>query len=243
MAERTCTVILPTYNEEGNIVNMITAIKELHPDFHVLIMDDNSTDHSKELVDALDFQNVRFFVRDPNDRGLTASICQGIVESDTEFFINMDSDFQHPVSSIDQIYKNLCEGHDLCIGVRKDRLALGFKRWLGSWMVHILASLTLFFRRKKRTKDIMSGLFGGKTDMFRKVILEHGSEFEMKGFKALLDILKFAPPKIDIGEITYEFGKRLEGESKISSRVVISALRQCGPVGRFLARIYGAVKK
>jgi len=243
MPGKTCTIILPTYNEEENIANMITSLRGLYPGFHILVMDDNSTDHSKELVGSLNLPNVKFFVRAPDDRGLTASICQGIVEADTDLFINMDSDFQHPLSAIGPIYDDLCNGSDLCIGIRKDRVALGLKRWLGSWMFHILASATLFFRRKKRTKDIMSGLFGGRTDMFRPVIEENRKDFEMSGFKALFDILKFAPSGIVIGEVPYEFGERHSGSSKISPNIVISTLRQCGPVGRFCAKIYGAIKK
>ncbi|MDR0888172.1 MAG: glycosyltransferase [Candidatus Methanoplasma sp.] len=242
MSGRTCTIILPTYNEEENIANMVTALREAYPDFRILIMDDNSKDRSKELVDALGCDDVTFFVRDPEDRGLSASICQGIIETQTDYFINMDSDFQHPISAVGQVYGNLESGFDLSVGVRNDRVALGFKRWFGSWAFHALASMTLFVHGKKKTKDIMSGLFGGRTEIFREVIVQNSDKFEMKGFKALFDLLKFAPSGIKIGEITYEFGERRGGESKISPKVVASALRQCGLVGRFFARIYVAVK-
>jgi dolichol-phosphate mannosyltransferase len=242
MSDRTCTVILPTYNEEANIVSMVTALRSSYPGFKILIMDDNSKDRSKELVDALGYDDVTFFVRDPGDRGLSASICQGIVDTQTYYFINMDSDFQHPVSAVGQIYENLEKGFDLSVGVREDRVALGFKRWLGSWAFHSLASMTLFVHGKKRTKDIMSGLFGGKTEMFRDVIVKNGDRFEMKGFKALFDLLKFAPSDVRIGEVRYEFGERQSGESKISPKIIASALRQCGLVGRFCARVYVTVK-
>ena len=239
----TCTVILPTYNEEENIAYMVTLLREMYPDFRILIMDDNSTDRSKELIDALGYDNVRFFIRDPKDRGLAASTCQGILETDTDYFINMDSDFQHPLSAVRRIYDDLERGSDLCIGVRENRKALGIKRSLGSWAFHFLASATLFFRGKKRSRDIMSVLFGGRTEIFSEVIGDHGDEFEMSGFKVLFDLMKYSPDGIIIGEITYEFGKRQGGESKVSPKVVMSVLRQCGAVGRFLARIYGIAKK
>lgn len=239
----TCTIILPTYNEEENIANMVVSLREMYPDFHILIMDDNSTDRSKELVDALNYPNVVFFVRDPGDRGLTASVCQGITEAKTDYFINMDSDFQHPLTSVKQIYDKLEEGVDLCIGVREDRKALGFKRSFGSWAFHVMASATLFFHGKKRSKDIMSGLFGGRTEIFADVVKENANRFEMVGFKVLFDLMKYSPSNITIGEITYEFGKRQGGESKVSPRIVTSTLRQCGIVGRFFARIYSAFRK
>lgn len=243
MTNKTCTIILPTYNEEENIANMVVSLREMYPDFRILIMDDNSTDRSKELVDALNYPHVRFVVRDPADRGLTASVCQGILEAETDLFINMDSDFQHPLTSVRPIYDKLCDGADLCIGVREDRKALGLKRSLGSWAFHALASMTLFYHRKKGSKDIMSGLFGGRTEVFRKVVEENGDKFERVGFKILFDLLKYSPREIDIQEITYEFGERQGGESKVSPKVVTSALRQCGIFGRFLAKIYSALVK
>ncbi|MDR1405523.1 MAG: glycosyltransferase [Candidatus Methanoplasma sp.] len=240
---RTCTVILPTYNEEKNIAGMVTLLREMYPDFRILIMDDGSADRSKELVDALGYDNVVFFVRDPDDRGLTASVCQGITETNTDYFICMDSDFQHPLSSVGQIYGSLEDGYDLCIGVRRSRKVLGLKRSLGSWIFQIMASAVLFFRGKKRSADIMSGFFGGRTEVFSEVIRDHGGRFEMPGFKVLFDLMKYSPDGINIGEVSYEFGERREGESKINPKVVKSALRQMGVIGRFLARIYGAVKK
>jgi len=236
--KRTCTVILPTYNEEANIANMVVALREMYPDFHILIMDDNSTDRSKELVDALGYKNVRFVVRAKDDRGLTASTCEGITMTGTDLFVNMDSDFQHPLEAVGRIYNELNNGYDLVVGVRSDRKALGFKRSAGSWAFHALASSVLFVHGKRRSKDIMSGLFGGDAVVFSTVIEEHGNRFEMKGFKVLLDLMRYAPSGIKVGEIRYEFGKRMGGESKVNPKIVYLTLRQCGLVGRFLARIY-----
>ncbi len=238
---KTCTIILPTYNEEENIAKMVVMLREMYPDFHILIMDDNSTDRSKELVDTLNYDNVRFVVRDPEDRGLTASTCEGIRIAQTDLFVNMDSDFQHPLESIGRIYDELNKGYDLVIGVRTDRKALGFKRSLGSWLFHVLASSVLFVHGKKRSKDIMSGLFGGDVSIFSQVIEENGDKFEMRGFKVLLDLMRYAPSDINVGEVRYDFGKRQGGESKVNPKIVMLTLNQCGIIGRGVARIYKAL--
>jgi len=233
----TCTVILPTYKESANIVRMVETLRQMYPDFKVLIMDDNSDDGSRELVETLNDPMVRFFVREPRDRGLSASIFQGIMETDTEYFVNMDCDFQHPPSAVGDIHSELKDGADLCIGVRAERTALSPMRWIASWAAHFLAVLTLWLRNKKKSKDIMSGLFGGRTDTFKEVISRDSSEFEMKGFKALYDLMKFAPENLRVEEIEFEFGTRQGGESKLSSTIILSLLRQSEPFGKTLAKL------
>lgn len=49
----TLTVVIPTYNEKGNVVEMAKAIREAYPDFRIVFMDDGSTDGTVELVRGL----------------------------------------------------------------------------------------------------------------------------------------------------------------------------------------------
>jgi hypothetical protein len=136
------------------------------------------------------------------------------------------------------MYDLLKDGSQLTIGIRRDRSNLdGFARWIGSWGAHYLAAFTLKLHDKQISSDIMSGLFGGDTDMCQQVIEEHRSELEMKGYKALFDLMKYVPKDINLTEYPYDFGEREAGESKISAIIPISLLKQCDGWGRFLSRI------
>jgi GT2 family glycosyltransferase len=42
------TILLPAYNEEQSIGRTIREIKEFYPDFEILVVDDGSTDRTKE---------------------------------------------------------------------------------------------------------------------------------------------------------------------------------------------------
>lgn len=239
-----CTVILPTYNEEANIGRMVSTLRTMYPGFEVLVMDDNSKDGTKGIVEAIAGSDpmVRFISRDPEDRGLSASIFDGIVHCRTRFFINMDSDFQHPPSALEGMHALLESGSDLVIGVRRDRSNLSsFMRWVGSWGAHYLAAFTLRMHDRQISSDIMSGLFGADAEMAQKVIREHSGDFQMKGFKALFDLMKYVPKDISISEYEFEFGERAGGESKLSSGIIISLLRQCDGWGVFLANMLSKV--
>jgi Glycosyltransferases involved in cell wall biogenesis len=234
----TCTIVIPTYNEEKNIVNMAKYIRNLYPDFQIMFMDDNSTDSSKALIEELNDPKTRLVTRDPAKRGLAASVFQGIVECGTDYFMTIDCDFQHPPEALGDMYREMETGCDLCIGVRDDRFALGFIRWAGSWAFNVLADLYLISRGKRISKDIMSGLIAGRTDTFVPVIQDNFDELEMTGWKVLLDLLKFGPSDLTINNVAYKFGKRAEGESHISSRVVVTTFNQLGRIGKFCARSY-----
>ena len=234
----TCSVIIPTYNEEKNIVNMAKAIRKLYPDFYIFFMDDNSTDRSKELIEELNDPKTKLVTRKPEERGLAASCFQGILECGTDYFMTIDCDFQHPPSALADEYAKLEEGYDLVVGTRNDRFALGFKRWAGSWAFNIMADLYLMMKKRSITEDVMSGLYSGRCDVFVPVIKENWDKLEMTGWKVLLDLLKYGPRDLKIGTIQYDFGKRAAGESHISPKVVVTTFNQLGRGGKLMAKVY-----
>jgi dolichol-phosphate mannosyltransferase len=233
------SVILPTLNEADNIVPMIETISSLYPSAKILVVDDNSTDGTVERVLARysGLGAVRVIRRDPDDKGLTASIMEGILNVDTKYFVVMDADFQHPPKSVADMVAKLSEGNELAIGVREDRLSMRFYRQFASWGAHAMARTYLASKRKQGSKDTMSGFFGGDAAVCQRIIQEHGGRFERQGFKALFDILKFAPKDIRIGEVVFTFDARRSGESKLNSRVVLSIMRQCGFLGKTVAAV------
>jgi len=239
----TCTIVIPTYNEEKNIIDMAKCLRELYPDFYIMFMDDNSTDDSKKLIEELNDPKTRLVTRDPEDRGLAASVFQGIMECGTDYFMTIDCDFQHPPSALGDMYGKMEEGCDLCIGVREDRFALGLVRWAGSWVFNVFADLYLLSRGKRMSEDIMSGLIAGRTDVFVPVIKDNWDELEMLGWKVLLDLLKFGPSDLSMSNVNYIFGKRAEGESHINPNVVLTTFNQCGRIGKFCSRLYKKIRQ
>ncbi len=116
------SIILPTYKEKDNIVELIQAIfAALEPcalAYEVVVVDDNSPDGTAEAV-RQNFgsdSRVKLFVR-TGERGLATAIRYGIDHSDGDIVVSMDTDFNHDPKILPQMIKFL-EYYDIIIGSR-----------------------------------------------------------------------------------------------------------------------------
>lgn len=239
----TCTIVIPTFNEEANIQNMAKALRETYPEYKVLFMDDNSTDRSRELIEELNDPLTVFFVRKPSEKGLEASVLQGFEIADTDYAICMDCDFQHPLSALKLICDQLDSGADICVGKRNSRMSMGRKRALGSEMVEMFCKLFFRLHGKQTTKDMMSGLFGIRCDVFRSIIQNNWDNFEVEGWKVLMDLMKYGDRKVVVKYVPYDFGTRAEGNSHLNPKVTIMTFHQLWGFGKILAKFFSKVYK
>ena len=96
------SIILPTVNEQGHIVNLIHKIiknfKNKSNKFEIIIVDDNSTDGTVISIKKSFTKNkkIKVFKRLNKKKSLPKSISLGISKSKYENIIWLDADFQHP---------------------------------------------------------------------------------------------------------------------------------------------------
>lgn len=143
------SVILPTYNEAGNIVGLVEEILANFPsdvEPEILIVDDNSPDKTSEVAKNAfaTNPNVRVLLR-TQDRGFAKSIRAGIEQATGDLVIVMDTDFTHdPVEiprmlHIARIY-DIVSGSRFCAGGnmqdRKHYLASLAYNWLLRALLH-----------------------------------------------------------------------------------------------------------
>ena len=105
----TFSVILPTLNEAGHIVQLVKSIGKVLSNYkyEIIIVDDNSTDLTPDLCLKLKKRNkkVNFISRKGLKRNLAESINLGIKKSKFENIVWLDADFQHPPQYIKKFTK------------------------------------------------------------------------------------------------------------------------------------------
>lgn len=216
------TVIIPTLNEQRTIPELLRLLTEFYPGLNVIISDDGSKDGTQQIVKEFSLRNSNIQLLDRTKRkihGLTVSVIDAIKQTRTKYFVVMDGDLQHPPEKIAEIVKKIQQGNALVIGTRGE-FAEGwvFSRIVMSRVATVLANLRLFMAGV-RIKDPMSGFFGGNTKLVEKIIKEKENKLELRGYKILMDILKYMPQGTALSEIYFKFGLRRKGKSKTSLRI------------------------
>lgn len=217
------TVIIPTLNEGQSIRSFLLSLVNRYPQINCLIADDGSKDGTREIVHDLHQQNKRISLLDRSDalvKGLSAAVKDGICECNTKYYVVMDGDYQHPPEYVEACVANLIMGSDICVGTR----APYCKKWRFS---RIVISAVAAFIAKTRLlingvtiEDPMSGFFGGKTEFARKILRDHGQRLELRGYKILLNILKFVPEQTRLSGFYFDFGMREYDVSKFRAKLM-----------------------
>jgi len=142
------SVILPTYNEAATIGDLILKIKDLYPDFEVVVINDGSTDNT-----AVAAKNAGAHVYShPYNIGNGAAIKSGIRVASGDILVFMDADGQHDPADIDGMLKYMPD-YDMVVGARsiKDQASVG--RAIGNKLYNWLASYVAKFY----VQDLTSG--------------------------------------------------------------------------------------
>ena len=174
--KRYISFVLPTYNEENNIIPIIKEILELNNfyEIEILVVDDDSKDNTQNLVREFSKtnRNVRLISR-VGRSGLSSALKEGCLNATGEIIAIMDSDGQHEVHSVyEGCHYLLNNDIDIIIGSRfleKSSIdGLSARRKKGSTLVNTFLRKTLRNNHKKIT-DSLSGCFVFKRRSFQFV--------------------------------------------------------------------------
>lgn len=124
------SVVLPSLNEEGNIVQMVSALNDVLPrisdKYEIIIVNDGSTDNTSSIAHKIAAADENVIVIDQENKGYGGSIKSGIKASKYEWVFITDADCQFDLKDL---YKFAHEAQysNVVIGYRANR-AEGLKR-------------------------------------------------------------------------------------------------------------------
>ncbi len=142
------TVLLPAYNEEQSIGATIAAIRQLYPDYEILVVDDGSTDNTLQIA----MEAGANVWPHPYNIGNGAAVKTGLRLAQGEWVVMMDADGQHDPADIALLLEHK-DRFDMVVGARSKQSATSMHRDLANWFYNRLASYVTKFR----VDDLTSG--------------------------------------------------------------------------------------
>ena len=215
------SVVVPSYNERGNIRPLTEQLSAALAGIshEIIVVDDDSPDRTWEEVErvAQDFPALHCFRR-IGKRGLASAVVDGFAIARGESLVCIDADLQHDPSKVPLLVAALA-GAPVAVATRYAgdggvgewngvRLAMSrFATNAARWLLHV------------RTSDPMSGFFAVRRSEFQRV----AGEMQPRGYKILLEILHRVRPD-HVAEVAFTFADRLHGESKLTAAVIFDYL-------------------
>ncbi|GBF81432.1 glycosyltransferase [Aphanothece sacrum] len=220
------SLILPTYNEAGNIKDIVGILSELLDgymvgDYELIVVDDNSPDQTWKLALELtpDYPQLRV-MRRVEEKGLSTAVIRGWQVAQGEILGVIDADLQHPPEVLQQLLQEMEKGADLAVASRHVEGG-GVSEWsiIRRFLSRGAQVLGLMILPEVigRLSDPMSGYF-----MVRRNAIA-GKNLSPVGYKILIEVT--ARGKIRwLAEAGYVFRERQAGESKVTWKQYIEYL-------------------
>jgi dolichol-phosphate mannosyltransferase len=216
ITENPVSIIVPTLNEEQNILPLVSEITACAVPFReILFVDNHSRDATRDKIRALaESQPIRLIEQDGAGPGLAGAIMSGARAAHGEILIVMDADLSHPPDRIKDLVAPLSAGTaDLVVGSRyvKGGSTPGWPVWrravsrAGAVLAYPLTGL----------HDSMCGFFA----ISRSRLLELAPQ--TSGFKIVFETMVRARGTLRVREIPIVFRERVRGKSKMSFGVAM----------------------
>jgi len=217
-------VIVPTYNEAGNIARLLARLDASLSGLsaEILFVDDWSSDGTANSIEEIakgrpDVRVLRRWGR----RGLSTAVLEGMMATMAPIVAVIDGDGQHDDAILPQLFEAVHSGRaDVAIGSR-----YCVQGSFGEWdekrvAISKVATRLAHSILRQPVGDPMSGFFAIRRSTVEALI----PRLSGRGFKILFDLLSAAPNPLRVTEVAYRFGIRENGESKLGANVACDFL-------------------
>ena len=216
-------VIIPTYNEQENISDILIYVMQMEGDFHVLVIDDASPDGTADLVKNLQkcYPDRIHLLERSGKLGLGTAYLTGFkwaLENGYDYIFEMDADFSHNPDDLIRLWK-ACEeeGADLAVGSRYCS-GISVVDWpIGRILMSYGASLYVRAALNMKVFDTTAGFVCYSRKVLETIDLD---AVKMKGYGFQIE-MKYSAWKLGfkVKEVPIVFTNRQKGTSKMSSGI------------------------
>jgi glycosyltransferase involved in cell wall biosynthesis len=203
-------IIIPVFNEEATIGPLISRIDKIlrkeHIPYHIIVVDDRSTDRSLERVKKASQSFPITVLKKKGQQGKAFSILEGIKASTSDYICMIDADLQYPPEAIPALF-------DLA---QISGVAVARRITYGGSVVRRIGSRILAFVLGKLLHGIHCDMQSG-LKVFKKEITEFINVDEITPWAFDLPLLHAAKQMgYDIAEVPIDFTERENGDSKLT---------------------------
>ena len=221
------SVVVPTYNEADNIVEVIERLRgALRGQSHeIIIVDDDSPDATWQRArrHGAGDPSLRV-IRRIGKRGLASAVIDGMAAAEGDAMAVIDGDLQHDESVLPQMVRSvLDEGADICVGTRTGlNGSFGHRSRLRRWVTAAGAALVRgLLPRLRRTSDPLSGFFVVSRATYERIAPSMNGN--LREYKILWAFLA-RHGGLTVTETGYDFRPRGGGRTKLSGAVLLDDL-------------------
>lgn len=193
-------VVLPAYNEEANIGNLLRRIFESLTDerlgFSIIVVDDGSSDRTEQILKEYGREFPLSIHRHAQNQGLGATIRDGLreaarVASERDIVITMDADESHTPGLMIRMIRMIREGYDVVIASRYQRGSRIYG--LSLWRRILSRAASLLMRVLFPTpgvSDYTCSYRAYRAEALQQAYAQYGdSLIDQDGFQCMVDIL------------------------------------------------------
>jgi len=150
-------VIIPAYNEEHSIKDVILDIKKMYPEAEIIVVNDGSSDQTSSRARKTGVKVIDHTL----NIGYGSALKTGARSTGADILVFFDADTQHDPHDIGRLIAEINEC-DMVVGARTKESYTQPHRRPGKFLLNFLANLVL----DQKIPDINSGLRAVKRDVF-----------------------------------------------------------------------------
>lgn len=247
MHRKVVTILIPIFNESGNITALVREIDRVVAglpayDFRMLFVDDGSSDDSAAMLEAMAAKDPRIGVIElSRNFGKELALTAGIHAVDGDAVIIMDADLQHPPSYIPEMIRKWEDGYEIVATKRMKMEKQPLVRRLGSNLFYWVLNSISEFKMEPGTTDFR---------LLDRIVVDALKQFTENNrmVRGLIDwmgykktFIEFESPDRYSGKPAYSYSRLLQLALNSFMAFSLVPLKLAGYLGVFVITAFGSL--